>query len=75
VITTGEDASVRFWDTSFQLISEYFVAKLYNDGKLDPKKLNMSVQSIDIYACKPPATMVIDGSKSTGYEKDIVNPC
>lgn len=72
VVTTGEDHYVRFWDTSFNLISEYCVSQLFPENSYvsGAKNKDISIQSIDIYACKPPPTMNINNEMTTGYEKD-----
>ena len=72
MVTTGEDHYVRFWDTSFNMISEYNVSQLFPENAYvsGSKSKDISIQSIDIYACKPPPTMNINNEMTTGYEKD-----
>ena len=65
---------MRFWDTGFKMISEYNVrrnfpeAKASKDGK-DGERINTSIQSIDIFGCKPPPTMRTNGQLTTGYDR------
>jgi hypothetical protein len=74
VVTTGEDEFVRFWDTSLQLVSEYSVSQLFPENSYTAEggknKKDISIQSIDIFACRPPPTMNVSGEVTTGYEKD-----
>jgi WD40 repeat protein len=72
VITTGEDHYVRFWDTSFNLISEYNMSKEFPEISYATggRTKDISIQSLDIYACQPPPTLNIDNIETTGYEKD-----
>lgn len=54
------------------LISEYCVSQLFpeNSYSADKKKKDISIQSVDIYACRPPPTMKVGSEITTGYEKD-----
>lgn len=73
IITAGEDEVVRFWDLSFKLLSEYHLKQLFpNTGNTLQSKKNLSVQSLDIFACSPPPSMKIMDQMTTGYDKDNV---
>ena len=73
VVTTGEDEYVRFWDISFKLVSEFSVRMHFPEaGKAGVARKNLSIQSIDIYACQPPPTMKSGDQMTTGYDKDNV---
>ncbi len=75
VITTGEDEYVRFWDISFKPVSEFSVRMHFPEAETDKSeelRKNLSIQSIDIFACKPPATLNSGGKMTTGYDKDNV---
>jgi hypothetical protein len=54
------------------LISEYCISQLFPENTYTDEKMrkNISIQSIDLFACKPPPTMKVSGEDTTGYEKD-----